>query len=378
MKILFITPFVPSKKAGGENFTRLLLDDLAKRHTIDLIYFKYSSDKDYIPQSNNIRIKKVIKNTTFLKLWNCIKVPFLHPIYTVRFRKDIVKLMQNLEKKEQYDLIYLDHSQTFLYGRFFKNQPKLLMAHDVMAQRFERSSSTFMKNWVCKSEKFCMNLPNATIFTFSDKDRQIIKENYNLTSHVTHFYLDPMIIEAVPNNIKEQIVFFGKWKRTDNFDGLKWFFDEVYTKISKNLNILIIGIGLPDSFIKQIKQYKNVQYLGFVENPYPLIANSLAVISPLFSGAGVKVKTVESLACGTPVIGNNITFEGIDNIFNHFMIKAETKDDYIQLLTNLNFSISDRKSYKTFFLSRYDEMSISSYLDKKNVHTTHKTNYQNQ
>lgn len=68
MKILFITPFIPSKKAGGENFTRLLLDDLAKKHTIDLIYFKYSSDKDYIPQSNNIRIKKVIKNTTFLKL----------------------------------------------------------------------------------------------------------------------------------------------------------------------------------------------------------------------------------------------------------------------------------------------------------------------
>lgn len=366
MKILFITPFVPSKKAGGENFSRLLLDDLSKSHTIDLIYFKYYSDDKYIPQSNNIRVKKVIKNTILLKLWNCIKIPFLHPIYTIRFSWSILKLMKKLEKEEQYDLIYLDHSQTFLYGLFFKKLPKILMAHDVMIQRFERSSSTIIKKWVYASEKFCMDMPNSTIFTFSDKDKQIINKYYNLPSHITHFFLDRTVIEAIPNNIEKQIVFFGKWKRADNFDGLKWFFDEVYTKLPKELKILIIGLGLPDSFLQQINLNKNIHYLGFVENPYPIIANSLAVISPLFSGAGVKVKTVESLACGTPVIGNNITFEGIDHIFDKFMIKAETKEDYIELLSNLNISLSNRQLYKAFFLSKYDEMSISSYLDKKN------------
>lgn len=28
-KILFLTPYVPSSRAGGENFTRLLLDNTA-------------------------------------------------------------------------------------------------------------------------------------------------------------------------------------------------------------------------------------------------------------------------------------------------------------------------------------------------------------
>lgn len=43
-KILFLTPYLPSNRAGGENFTRLLLEELSKTCQIDLIYFKYRTD----------------------------------------------------------------------------------------------------------------------------------------------------------------------------------------------------------------------------------------------------------------------------------------------------------------------------------------------
>ena len=48
MRILFLTPYVPSDRAGGEKFTRLLLEDLSRENQVDLVYYKYSFDKDYV------------------------------------------------------------------------------------------------------------------------------------------------------------------------------------------------------------------------------------------------------------------------------------------------------------------------------------------
>lgn len=32
-----------------------------------------------------------------------------------------------------------------------------------------------------------------------------------------------MVADATPQKIEKRLVFMGKWKRADNFDGLKWF-----------------------------------------------------------------------------------------------------------------------------------------------------------
>lgn len=120
---------------------------------------------------------------------------------------------------------------------------------------------------------------------------------------------------------------------------------------------------MPDKILKKIENLDNVEYLGFVKNPYSLIANSLAVISPLFSGAGVKVKVVEALACGTPVIGTDIAFEGILTKDNAFMKIASDADEYVRSISNLNISVEERKHFKQKFLQEYENQDIVSYIN---------------
>lgn len=362
-KILFLTPYLPSLRAGGENFTRLLLNDLSKYNNIDLIYFKYPHDEYYMCKSENIRVLKVINNSIFLKLWNSVQRPYYYPIFTVRFSWKLLCFVKEQIRSNHYDLIYLDHSQMFLYGKGIQI-PKILMSHDIMAQRYGRKSNKLIWKWVCKSEKKIMSMPNSTIFSFSEKDKKIIQDLYGLNSEVTHFFLDRPVIEAIPESIKKRLVFFGKWKRADNFDGLRWFIENVYPHLSLDINIVIIGIGLPDNFLKRISNLKNISYLGFVENPYKMIANSLFVVSPLFSGAGVKVKVVEALACGTPVIGSEIAFEGISSDYNSFMLKAETAQDYLRIIESENVRIDDRRLFKNQFIKNHENHSITSYINQ--------------
>lgn len=364
MRILFITPYVPSERAGGEKFTKLLLEHLSNNHKIDLIYFRYSHDSNYVPPSPNIKVIKICYNSVLIKFRNAILYPFIHPLFSVRFNYSILRFIKRKMKETHYDLLYLDHSQMALYGKFFSNTKKIYMSHDVMLQRYTRSSNFLIRKFVTWSECKLMKQPNTMIFTFSEKDKRIIKSKYDIDSFVTNFYLNEVILKAVPTSIKKQIIFFGQWKRSDNLNGLKWFIEKVHPQISKEITITIIGSGLPEDFQTQINHFTNLEYLGFVNNPYTLIANSLAVISPLFSGAGVKVKVIEALACGTPVIGSDIAFEGISNKYRNFMLKAEKPEDYIHLISTINISLKKRLQFKEFFLKSYQQQYISTYLEK--------------
>lgn len=361
--ILFLTPYVPSNRAGGENFTRLLLEKLSVNNKIDLIYYRYGDDPIYNCPNENVRVQKVIINSTAVKLKHALTYPTMHPIFTIRFDRGLLAYVKQLVAKNKYDLLYLDHSQMFLYGKYFPEVKKVLMAHDVMAQRFFRRGNWLSKKLIFYAEGKLMKMPNSTVFTFSEKDNRIIKEAYGLDAHATNFFLDQIVLDAIPTNIENYIVFFGKWKRSDNFDGLKWFFENVYDKLNKSIRIYIIGKWLPEDFEKKIKKLPNVEYLGFVDNPYKMIANSIATISPLFSGAGVKVKVIESLACGTPVVGNDIAFEGISEKYSEFMLNVKSPDEYAMIINTLNRNLAERIAYKQMFMQNYQKQSIISYIE---------------
>lgn len=49
-KILFLTAYVPNKAAAGEKNTMIMLNDLASCYDVDLIYFKYDWENDYVPK----------------------------------------------------------------------------------------------------------------------------------------------------------------------------------------------------------------------------------------------------------------------------------------------------------------------------------------
>jgi glycosyltransferase involved in cell wall biosynthesis len=363
-KILFLTPFVPSKRAGGENYTRQLLEQLSQKNQIDLVYFLYGNDPLYQKPNDNIRIVNIIFNSLFLKIKHVLLHPFTHPIFSVRFSWRVLKELKELIAKNHYDVLYLDHTQMFMYGKYFPEISKVLMSHDVMAQRFGRSGNWLSRKMILCEEGKLMNMPKSTVFSFSEKDCKIIKDAYDIDTQVTNFFLDEAIKKAIPQKIEKRLVFFGKWNRADNFDGLKWFFDNVFNKIDSDFQIAIIGKWLPEDFQNKIATYSNVVYLGFVDNPYTIIANSWATLSPLFSGAGVKVKVIESLACGTPVIGNDISFEGISSQYKEFMINTQNADDFTNNINKLSISIQDRIKFKKMFLDNYQKCSITDFIEQ--------------
>lgn len=359
--ILIITAFLPGRVGAAVNYTRQLIDDLATMNRIDVISFQFNGSENYEPKNQNIRILKVYNNSRLVRLANALCLPFLFPLFTVRFNWSRLKYILNQLKRKKYNLIILDHSQVALYGKFINKIPCVVMLHDVMTQRYNRNSSIVLSNFCYLSERFVLK-NKSNVFSFSEKDKNLIKKLFKKDSQVTSFYLDSQVVNAIPDSVGDYIVFFAYWGRSDNFYGLEWFFNNVYPRLDQSIKIKIIGKGLSELLKEKIAKYSTVEYLDFIPNPYPIISNAKALISPLFSGAGVKVKVIESLACGTVVIGNEISFEGISEKYSSFFLSVDDAFAFVDRINNLQVNLDEKKAFKQFFINSYFDNNLVKFI----------------
>ncbi len=363
-KILFITAFVPHRAAAGEKNTMLMLNDLASKYDVDLIYYKYDYDKPYQPERDNVHVLKVIRNSKKVKLLGILNFPLIHPFFSVRFSRSLAKEIDQLVKANKYKTVILNHSFVFLFGKYIDSSvPKILLCHDVIAQRVIRSSNWLMQKICIASEKYALKTINSHIFSFSQKDCDLIKSFYDVDAHLCLDYIDGQILEKSPARIEDFYTLFGDWTRKENLDGALWLLEKVSPLLNTPIVIKVIGRGFPQVNIDTLKNIK-IEVLGFVDDPYQIITDSKAMLAPLFNGAGIKVKVIEALACGTPVIGTDIAFEGLPKGFENFMLLCNDEKSFAEGIDKISMGIEERKKTKNTFVQEYTKESITSYIDK--------------
>lgn len=357
-KMLFITAFPPNRRTAGQNYSKELLSSLENNFEIDLISFSYPNHN--IEVSSKINILKHYNVSKFSKLLSCFKIPLIHPFFATRFRYDL--LVYILKNKGSYNLIYFDFSQVFLYSLFLKNPFKIMMSHDVIYQKMKRNKWFKLNpfNWLLYSTEKKILRTGDLILTFSKKDKLLLTDLYDIRSDVVSFFIDEKIKQLKYDALlfERKFCFFGAWNRPENKEGLIWFMNNVLPFVDATIKFEIIGPGLDDIVMQKYKDY-NIEYVGFIENPYIKIAESLALIAPVFKGAGVKVKVIESLATGTTVIGTNVAFEGIDDLGDGSMILCSAADDYIKAINEFSLDVRNKKiRTKSLFNIAYNNVNF--------------------
>jgi glycosyltransferase involved in cell wall biosynthesis len=350
-RLLLITAFPPSRFSAGQNYTLNLLDDLASRYHVDLVYFNYR-DQHYNPTHPNISVVAAVPLSPLNRILNFFRLPFFHPAISSRFSPKVLRRLKDLIARNSYAVVFFDFTQVFIYNYFIKHPNKVMMAHDVLAQKYSRQSFALEKKWVYQSERKVM--AEGRLQTFSQKDQALVKELYGRNSEVVHFYLSKRIVDMDLQSLQQEdyFCFFGAWNRPENSEGLRWFIQEVLPNVN-GAKYKIVGANLPEDIRVLIDGHPRISYVGFVDDPYVVIARSRALIAPLFRGAGIKVKVIESLCCGTPVLGTSIAIEGIPDVAGN-IIRCEDASEFVAALMSFDIP-SDRKvAFRNLFLKYYD------------------------
>ncbi len=110
----------------------------------------------------------------------------------------------------------------------------------------------------------------------------------------------------------ERLLFLGSMDYGPNIDGIGWFVREVLPLIRvrrPQVELEIVG-GNPVPAVRSLAG-EGVRVLGRVERVPPYLEGAALMIVPLRIGGGTRLKIVEALAMGTPVVSTSIGAEGL-------------------------------------------------------------------
>ena len=154
------------------------------------------------------------------------------------------------------------------------------------------------------------NLINGYTF-ISEDDEFFFKDMYGEKK----VCLIPPGINSIENNYKKlngyNIVFTGKMDYEPNIQAIKWFYENIFPKIKKDIpevKFYIVGKN-PTTYIKNIAS-EDVIVTGEVESVTEYLNLANIVVIPLLSGGGVKIKLMEALQNNNIVISTSKGVEG--------------------------------------------------------------------
>jgi polysaccharide biosynthesis protein PslH len=136
---------------------------------------------------------------------------------------------------------------------------------------------------------------------------------------------------AEPRAAAPTIIFCGAMDYNPNVDALRWYFGAIHAGLKEqvpDLQVLIVGKD-PISEVKGYSALPGVTVTGGVPDVRPYYRRAWLQIVPLRIGGGTRLKIVESLGIGTPVVSTRIGAQGLD-LEHHFdILYADTVSEFI-------------------------------------------------
>lgn len=157
--------------------------------------------------------------------------------------------------------------------------------------------------------------------------------------------LSPYIYESfnlIPEynaETRQDLLFVGGFAHKPNIDGVIWFINEVFPKVTssfQDMKVFIVGSNPPE-LIRNLNS-QNVIVTGYVTDGELMeyYAKCRMVIVPLRYGAGIKGKVVEALYYGLPVITTQTGAEGLTKS-EAVMVVRDSSEEMAQAIEDLYF-----------------------------------------
>lgn len=245
------------------------------------------------------------------------------------------------------DIVVLQWTQIGIFlpdiKNIFPNAKFVMVEEDVMFLSFMRKmriaqgiSKTIAKIKYENEKKYEVRaLRTADLVVLNNpKDEKLVNDLKIDNTWYWTPYFHSMLDIGRTDKINNDIIFYGAMHRKENHDTVIWFIENVLDKLS-DLDIRFVIVGSRPS--ADLLKYKSdrVVVTGYVDDVSEYFKKSLCLAAPLVMGAGVKIKILEAMSAGIPVITNQIGIEGIPAEDKKEYLYCATPDDYVNAIAML-------------------------------------------
>lgn len=333
MNILFITKDDPFKFGGGSFATRAYLkafSDLCDGNITVVLPSECKID-------SAIRVKQYIRvrPRSFLN-----RIAF---VFTGHLHRNI-KTVKNLLKKSysEYDLCVFNNCKvsTGLIDVVRHYNIRTTTIHHNVEPEYVRDNTrnfiirSILLYHVRRAEKKSYALSDYNLF-LTNQDKDFFHDHYpknnsiNEVLGVFEFNSLPVVKPKIVNQRHIVFAITGSLCTIQGVDGVKYFFKNLYQYLPENCEVVISGRTPTKEIMDICDCYPNVK---LIPNPYDMssiIEKADIYICPTRLGGGLKLRVMDGLRLGIPVITHSCSARGYDNFYDSPFFKTfETKNEF--------------------------------------------------
>ncbi len=135
----------------------------------------------------------------------------------------------------------------------------------------------------------------------------------------------------------DTLVFTGGLTYSANFDAIDFFLGEVLPPVKAQRPEVTLRItGRTDGVaVEQLPLSKGAVFTGYLDDIRPCVARSWVCVVPLRIGGGTRLKILEAMALGTPVVSTSKGAEGLEVTPGEDILIADTPAEFADALLRL-------------------------------------------
>jgi len=282
----------------------------------------------------------------------------------LQFGKSVENAVLNHVKSLRVDVVFIEFSRMgFLQEQFPKGIRQILFMHNIETEYVKNlihrhPAYIVLKKAFKRNEALAVKHADA-IISLNYRDAEKLNQYYGKTPDlILPISMDDEFVRHTSDKEKSQpqklqLLFVGSLF-PPNEQGVTWFAKKVMPHI--NAEFTIVGRDFEKLKGKLQKYHSNIKVIGTVDDPTHYYHYADAVVSPIHTGAGMKVKTAEALMYGKPMFATDEALEGYDVDGQKNIFRCNSPQDFISAINNYAenppYTAVD-EDIRTLFLDKY-------------------------
>lgn len=351
MNILFLSRWFPYPMNNGSKIRIYnLLRGLSQHHEVTLLSF--TDQPGVSPEAPEVRAVsskvEVVPWREFDPATARARLGFLSlkPRSVVdTFSPEMARAITRALTEEKFDLIIASQLQMAAYAPYFRDVPAVFeefeigLFHD---QAFSADGKIRLRQaltWF-KLRTYLSRLLDSfrAVTVASARERDLLARNFPRHRRPVEVIPNCLNMDEYKNVEAERkpntLIFAGPFKYRANYEAMVWFVGEVFPLILERVpdaHLIITG----DHADLPLPSTRNVTLAGYVDDIKSLVASCTVSIAPLLSGGGTRLKILEAMALGTPVVATSKGAEGLDARAGEQLLIADSAGDFAESTVRL-------------------------------------------
>jgi sugar transferase (PEP-CTERM/EpsH1 system associated) len=290
-----------------------------------------------VPRDPGYTLSKIIRGT-----FGSTPLPVLN--YTTDSMK---RALESLLHEQDFDIVQIEsiHLMSYLPIIAAARQRSLIICDwhniesELMGRYSEREPNLLKRAYAGKTarlmgefERRAMHEFDAHI-TVSQRDAQQLR-TLNRDARVlviengvdTAYYEEAAASGSLALGKPKRIVFVGSMDYHANIDGAVSFARDVWPLLrNRHPEVIFTIVGRdPAPEVRELRSTPGIKVTGTVDDVRPFYREALAAIVPLKVGGGSRLKILEAMAAGVPIVSTTLGAEGLDVHDGHNILIADT------------------------------------------------------